>query len=211
MPDYQKGKIYKLISPSKNLVYYGSTIQTLSQRLGGHIRDKKVVIKTNNKHRSCSSFLVLECGDYKIELVEDYPCNNKQQLEKKEGEYIRNNECVNKNVAGRTDKEYYIDNVDKLKEQGKQYYNNNVDKVKEKHKEYYNDNVVKISERIKKNRENNPEKFKERSKKYYNNNVDKVKEKKKEYYNDNANEIKEKRRQRYLKQKELKDKLKDKL
>jgi hypothetical protein len=197
MPDYQNGKIYKLISPSKNLVYYGSTIQTLSQRLATHRRN-------NNK---CMSKLVLECEDYKIELVEEYPCNNKQQLEKKEGEYIKNNECVNKCVAGRGNKEYYIDNADKLKEQGKQYYNDNVDKVKEKHKEYYNDNVVKISERTKKNRENNPEKFKERSKKYYNNNVDKVKEKHKEYYNDNANEIKEKRRQRYLKQKELKDKL----
>jgi hypothetical protein len=201
MPDYQNGKIYKLYSPSKNLVYFGSTVQTLSQRLGGHIRD-------NN---NCMSKLVLECDDYKMELVEEYPCNNKQQLAKKEGEYIKNNECVNKCVAGRGNKEYYIDNADKLKEQGKQYYNDNVDKVKEKHKEYYNDNVVKISERIKKNRENNPEKFKERSKKYYNNNVDKVKEKHKEYYDDNANEIKEKRRQRYLKQKELKDKLKDKL
>ena len=31
-----------------------------------------------------------------IELVENYPCNSKEELEKKEGEYIKNNECVNK-------------------------------------------------------------------------------------------------------------------
>ena len=119
MPDYQQGKIYKLWSPSKNLVYYGSTVQSLSQRLGGHIRDKKVVIKTNNKHRSCSSFLILECEDYKIELVESYPCNNLRQLLNKEGEYQKNYECVNKFVAGRTRAEYRKENVDKLKEQKK--------------------------------------------------------------------------------------------
>ena len=32
--------------------------------------------------------------DYKIELVEDYSCNNKQQLSRKEGEYQKANECV---------------------------------------------------------------------------------------------------------------------
>jgi hypothetical protein len=30
MPDYQNSKIYKLWSPSKNLIYYGSTVETLA-------------------------------------------------------------------------------------------------------------------------------------------------------------------------------------
>ena len=93
MPDYQKAKIYKLWSPSKNLVYYGSTTQSLSQRLGGHIRTYNY-----NKIKNLSSFLVLECEDYKIELVEDYPCNNLRQLLIKEGEYQKNNVCINKNI-----------------------------------------------------------------------------------------------------------------
>jgi hypothetical protein len=56
-----------------------------------------------------------------MELSENYPCNNRQQLERKEGEYIKNNECVNKVIAGRTDLEYRLDNVNKLKEQCRIY------------------------------------------------------------------------------------------
>ena len=36
MPDYQKSKVYKLWSPSKNIIYYGSTVETISQRLAKH-------------------------------------------------------------------------------------------------------------------------------------------------------------------------------
>ena len=140
MPDYQKGKIYRLVSPSKNLVYYGSTTQTLSQRLAQHIKENKAY---NNKinTRYCCSYLVLDCEDYKIELVEEYPCNNRQQLCKKEGEYQKNNECVNTTIAGRTTNEYYQDNKKKLyelrKEKQKEWEQNNIEKRKQYHKEYY--------------------------------------------------------------------------
>lgn len=156
MPNYQNGKIYKLYSPSKNLIYYGSTIQAISQRLGGHLRKYKAYNNDNTK-QYYNSFLVLDCDDYKIELVEEYPCNNKTQLCKKEGEYIKNNECINKQIAGRTSKEYHIDNADKLKEHRKQYNINNADKrkeyketnkdkIKEYRKQYNLDNKDKISE-----------------------------------------------------------------
>ena len=55
-----------------------------------------------------------------------------------EGQHIRKNECVNKNIAGRTFKEYYVDNIDKFKdyheahkEEKKLYYKNNYDLNKE--------------------------------------------------------------------------------
>ena len=135
MPDYQKGKIYKLWSPSKNLVYYGSTTQTLSQRLAEHSSDFK------NKKKQVSSYKILECEDYKIELVEEYPCNNKQQLLKKEGEYIKANECINKIVSGRTLKEYYKDNKkilnEKMRKYSKIHYENNKEEIHIKRKEYY--------------------------------------------------------------------------
>jgi|694.fasta_scaffold14676_11 hypothetical protein len=99
MPDYQKAKIYKLVSPSSNLVYYGSTTQSLSTRLAKHIFcfNNKETYKYNN-----SAFLVIEKQDYKIELIKDFPCNNRQQLCIEEGNYIKTNECVNKCIAGRT-------------------------------------------------------------------------------------------------------------
>ena len=111
MPDYQKAKIYRLWSPSKGLVYYGSTVQTLEQRLTKHLHTFNY--KQNYRYRYV--FLVLECGDYKIELVEDYPCNNKEELYKQEGAFIRANECVNKQVAGRTAKQWREDNKQKVK------------------------------------------------------------------------------------------------
>jgi hypothetical protein len=161
MPDYQKGKIYKLWSPSKNLVYYGSTIQSISQRLTDHINCFNRYKKDNNK-RYFISFLVLDCEDYKIELIEEYPCNNKQQLCKKEGEYIKNNECVNKQIAGRTTKEWAEDNKEKIKEQKKEWnkndYENNPDKHKEKNKLKY---------------EKNKDDRLEKQKKYYKDNIDK--------------------------------------
>ena len=143
--DYQKSKIYKLWSPSKNIVYIGSTIEPLSTRLAKHVCSHKAYNNDNTKNYS-SSYLVLDCEDYKIELLEDYACNNKQQLEKKEGEYIRNNECVNNRIAGRTDKEYYRDNIDKIKEHQKQYNITNVDKIKEHGKQYRINNAEKLKE-----------------------------------------------------------------
>jgi hypothetical protein len=139
MPDYQKGKIYKLWSPSKNLVYYGSTIQTLSQRLADH----NAVYNKNKIY--CYSHLILECEDYKMELVEEYPCNNKQQLCKKEGEYIRANKCVNKLIAGRTREEYKQDNKEKIKIKQKNYYDNNTNKRIENAKNWNENNKDKRS------------------------------------------------------------------
>jgi len=163
MPDYQKSKIYKISSPSKNLIYYGSTTQSLSQRLSQHIRNKP-----------CMSKLVLDCEDYKIELVEEYPCNNRKQLEKKEGEYIKTNECVNKNINGRTAQEWNYENREKRKAQKKEYNEKNKELIKQQQKEYNEKNA------------------------------DKVKQQRQKYYNDNRDKINEQHRQYYLKQKELK-------
>ena len=135
MPDYNKGKIYKLWSPSKNLVYYGSTCETLPQRLASHRCKYKTYMNTNKNY--ITAYKVLECEDYKIELIEDYPCNNKQQLCKKEGEYIRELKCVNKNIAGRTYKEWEEENKEKRSEQHKQYDKVHKQQIKEKKQKHY--------------------------------------------------------------------------
>ena len=158
MPDYQKGKIYKLWSPSKNIIYYGSTVETISQRLAKHLY--KYNAYNNKKHNYyCSAFKVLECGDYKIELVEEYACNNKQQLERKEGEYIKNNDCINKVIAGRTNKEYRLDNADKIKT----HKEANKEKIKEQRKAYREAN----KEKSKAYKEANKEKIREQARIYY--------------------------------------------
>ena len=95
MPDYQKGKIYKIISNETNEIYIGSTIQSLSKRLAGHRRDYKNYYGGNLKSFK-SSFNILKYGDYKIVLIEEYLCDNKEQLLKREQYYIDNTDCVNK-------------------------------------------------------------------------------------------------------------------
>ena len=86
------------------LVYYGHTCQTLARRFGHH--------KSN--HNKSSSKQIIDKGDAIILLVEDYPCLNINEARAREGYYILNNPCVNKNVSGRTIKQYYADNHDKL-------------------------------------------------------------------------------------------------
>jgi len=97
MNKYEKGKIYKIVNddmPDK--VYYGSTIRKLNHRFCGH----------NKSYNYCMSKILFEKGEPRIELVEDYPCSNKRELEKRERFYIENNECVNKHIPTRSRKEY---------------------------------------------------------------------------------------------------------
>jgi len=114
MPDYSKGKIYKLWSPSTGLTYVGSTCQTLAMRLGEHRRGKGQYDRDPTK-KYVSSYKVIGCPDYRIDLIEEYPCENKMQLNKREGEFILASKCVNRCVAGRTDKQYRETNIEMLR------------------------------------------------------------------------------------------------
>jgi hypothetical protein len=78
MPDYQDGRIYRLVCNKTGLTYIGSTCDTLSRRLAGH-RNKYYKWKAGLEHK-CGSFKILEEDDYKIHLVENFPCDNKKEL-----------------------------------------------------------------------------------------------------------------------------------
>jgi len=144
MPNYLEGKIYKLWSPSKNIIYIGSTTQSLSKRLSKHISNYKCY--KNNTYNYNSSYLVLECEDYKIELLEAYSCNNKAQLCKKEGEYIKNNECCNKQITGRTKQEYYNEHKEEVKQKNLLKTEQDKEEFKIKRKQYREANKEKIKE-----------------------------------------------------------------
>jgi len=128
MPDYSKGKIYKLWSPElpEDMIYIGSTVNELYKRLCQHK-------KPSNK--SSSSYIFFSANNVKIELIENYPCKDKNELTRREGEWIRKLKCINKVVAGRTKEEWCEDNKELLVQKSKEYYNKNSDKIKEQHKE----------------------------------------------------------------------------
>ena len=116
MPNYQNGKIYKITCEETKLVYYGSSVQSLSKRLSQH---------KENKH--LKKYKTNLMTNPKIHLIENFPCNTKTELETRERFFIQNNECINKIIPTRTPKEYYQDNKELRKQQSRDY--------KDKHKE----------------------------------------------------------------------------
>jgi hypothetical protein len=170
MLNYQDGKIYTIRNYTDNtLIYVGSTIDTLSRRLAKH----RIDCKANKSKITLYSHIVNnDWANWYIELYEYYSCNNRTELERREGQVIREIGSINKNIAGRTTKEYHEENADKVKEYSKKYYEDNIDKFKK----YYEDNADKINEYSKKYQEENADKIKEYWKNYRKNNLDKIKE-----------------------------------
>jgi hypothetical protein len=104
---YNNGKIYRICDNAYTKFYYGSTVQQLAVRMGGHRVD--YARYKNGNFQKVSLFDIFDEFNHlncKIELVELYPCQSREELRKREGYHIQNNECVNKRVAGRSDKEY---------------------------------------------------------------------------------------------------------
>ena len=109
---YQNGKIYKIVDVGYSKCYIGSTIETLSMRMCKH-RSKYKTLAETKPNRYCSFVMFQEFGveNCKIELIENYPCNSKEELIAREGYHMKNNDCVNKRFAGQTpserNKHYY--------------------------------------------------------------------------------------------------------
>ena len=139
MPDYNNSKIYAIRSYQTDKIYIGSTTQKLCKRFANHKSDYKKYLDGRSYY--VSSYDIIELGDSYIELLELYPCNGPEELCRREGQLIREHDCVNKNIAGQTKAEYYQTNKDKISEQKKEYYQIN----KEKRLEYYHANKDAIN------------------------------------------------------------------
>ena len=123
MPNFQNSKIYKIVNDIEELIYIGSTTQKLCLRMGGH-RTRAKNNQSNTKLYEHMRNLGIEC--FKIELIELYPCETVEQLIAREGEYIRNlKPDLNKQIAGRSQKEYYQDKKELIRSYQKGYYDTN--------------------------------------------------------------------------------------
>jgi hypothetical protein len=144
---YKNGKIYKIVDIGYNEQYFGSTTVELSTRMSRHRSNYKRYEKGDKYY--CTSFILFgkyDLDNCKIELVEMYPCSSKEELRKREGYWIKQEDCVNKRIAGRTLKEhlevyrpkYYKENCEMIKEKVRKYHLENKEKIKA-----YNDEPLK--------------------------------------------------------------------
>ena len=176
--DYSKGKIYKITNDYNDEVYVGSTCDSIDKRFCGH---KYASYGTSSKHLPLYT-LINEIGieRFRIQLIEEYPCEDKYQLIQKEGEYIRELGTLNKRVAGRTGQEYSVENKNKIKETQKIYQSKNKEVIKEKKKEYHHSEHATELRKAYQQTDEYKEKKRECDKNYRENNSEKIDLRKKE-------------------------------
>jgi len=142
MPDYKNGKIYKLCGGG--LTYIGSTTQSLSQRLAQHRCNFK---RFKEGKGVCPNYSVLEDDECQITLIEDCPCERKEQLLMRERFWIENIPCINITHPLRTPQEHHRDNKESINERHRKNYHNNIEREHERNKLYYYTNKEKEKER----------------------------------------------------------------
>ena len=161
--NYKNGKIYKIINAVNDKIYIGSTTQPLFKRFYHH----KHSSKTNSKIYLYKAIEEIGIEKFKIVLIEEYPCENKEQLIAREQYHIdlynSTKNGYNNRYAQRSDSKYRLDNKIIINEKIKEYKNKNKEKIKQQSKEYYELN----KEKIKKYAEKNKEKFLKRKKEKY--------------------------------------------
>lgn len=175
MPNYQNSKVYAIRSPHTDNIYIGSTTQSLSKRFYEHKKGHRRYQAGNGRYMT--SFDILGVGDSYIELIQNYPCADKNELHRREGQYIRaTKNRVNKHVAGRTNAEYREDNRERLQDQNKQYYQDNKQRLLAKQRQYRVDNLDEIRRKGKLYSRRNAKRGAVRASKWYYGNQDRIKQ-----------------------------------
>jgi hypothetical protein len=148
---YSNASIYTIRCRSDDsLIYVGSTISPIHKRLSCHKDNCK-----NGRAGSLYSYIIdNDWSDWYLELYERFPCNDRAELCKREGEVIREIGTINKQIAGRTAKEsvrnWQANNRDKYLENMRNWYENNRDKHLENMRNWYENNRDKHLDNCKK-------------------------------------------------------------
>lgn len=122
MNKYHTGKIYKLVNTVDDDIYVGSTHHPLTVRLSLHKYHGK--IKSSKVYQHFNS---IGLHNIRIELIEDYPCTCRKELEDRERYWIETlKPTLNKNIPSRTKEE-----MREIKRRISQVYN-------EAHREHIN-------------------------------------------------------------------------
>ena len=116
MKDYSKSKIYLITCLVTDLKYVGATtMDSIFTRLLQHVYAYRTYAN-GRRVDYCRSFEIIKNNNFKIELLEECPCETQEELDAKERYYIESIECINKNIPSRTLKEYYQDKIHHFKD-----------------------------------------------------------------------------------------------
>ena len=147
MSKYSNGKIYTIrCKKDDTKIYVGSTIQPLNVRFSGHKAHSKDPKKKERWYKEIDDW-----NNWYIELYEYFPCHNKEELNKREGEIIRLIGSLNRKIAGRTSKEYNHtpERILQKQEVSKKYRGGEKKEIiKEKKREYYKQNAESINQKV---------------------------------------------------------------
>lgn len=139
MVNYKNGKIYKIVNTINDDIYIGSTCDKLCKRMVAHRAVAKSYEGNSNVHITMRE---LGVDNFKIILIESYPCESTEQLRSREDYWIKEMKAkLNIRRAFLTEEETRQQHV----QSAKQYYHTNKQKVKDYHNEYNqtNKNIIK--------------------------------------------------------------------
>ena len=157
MNKYLNSKIYAVRNTLDEDIYVGSTTMKLCQRMIKH----RCAANTRPSNQKINKKMnELGINNFYIELIENFPCDNIEQLRKREGEVIRQLGTLNMRVERRTHKEWREENKEHLKKKyeenrneilkkKKEKYEENRDEILQKKRECYNSNKEIAYERAK--------------------------------------------------------------
>lgn len=141
------GKIYKIIHTQSDIVYVGSTFNTLRNRWASHKAPKytKCAIHPYIKQYGQEQF--------KIILIKEYEVVDRTHLEAYEQLWINKLKCINISntikIQKHYSKNYYEKNKVLISEKCKTYRNTNPEIIKERKRLYRESNKEQISEKAK--------------------------------------------------------------
>lgn len=198
--DYSKTCIYKLFHNddiNDENIYIGHTTNIVKRRY----QHKSACCNINSKEYNIKRYkYIRENGgwyNWRMILVEKYPCNDVDEAKARERYWIKELKAtLNSNEPCRTYKEWREDNKELIAEKSKEWRENNKELIAEKKKEWRENNKQQIVEKKKEYRENNKELIKERKQNYYQDNKEQIIEKVRLYSEKNKQQIAEKSKEK---------------
>ena len=166
MPLYQNSVIYKLVHKNdqdNENIYIGSTTNFRGRKYQHKSDCNNIYSREYNRNVYQH---IRENGGWNmwdIVAIENYPCNNKIELQIRERHHIETFKSkLNKMIPNRDKAEWYEDNKDENRKKRKEYRENNKEKISNCKKNHYEKNKEKILEKCKEYRKNNIEEYRKK-------------------------------------------------